>query len=315
MQALAHSDLPHAFEGEHPPGILPSWLLAGLAERPEFITSAHQPYSLRAIDIDQPMLVIPLRGTKTFSAGQDEMVVEQGSYLMLHRTMQGTVQNIPDHDEYRAWCIAFPWRVIDLARSLLDAHTLRPVLGAGHSSGSLAALHPELQSLLTVLGAAEGAFDNGAYDHALLGLLLALNRNGDAQFRLAQDPSVAARIRLLVGARPDRDWVSADFEQSLHMSGATLRRRLAEENTSLRIVLRDARLHHGVALLQTTRRPLKAVALACGYRSVPSFTRQFVERFGVDPAAVAAAPVEPAISTSTTSRERTPALGLIVSSH
>lgn len=312
MQALVSPDLPHTFEREHLHGLLPSWLLAGLAGRPEFVTSARQPYSLRAVDIDQPMLVIPLRGKKTFTAGQCETVVEQGSYLMLHRAMQGTVQNIPEQGDYRAWCIALPWRVIDLARSLLDAHTLRPAPGAGHSSGSLATLYPQLQCLLTVLGAAESAFDNGAYDHALLGLLLALNRNGDAQFRLAQDPSIAARIRLLVGAWPDRNWASADFEQCLHMSGATLRRRLADENTSLRIVLRDARLYHGVSLLQTTRRPLKAVALACGYRSVPSFSRQFVERFGVDPATVAAAPLGQTISGSCASA---PALGLIVSSH
>jgi AraC-like DNA-binding protein len=88
---------------------------------------------------------------------------------------------------------------------------------------------------------------------------------------------------------PDREWTSADFEEALNVSGATLRRRLAEENTSLRLLLREARLHHGLVLLQTSRRPLKSVAYACGYRSVPSFTRNFVARFGIEPAAVAQA--------------------------
>jgi AraC-like DNA-binding protein len=269
-----------------PSGPLPSWLLAGLAARPECVTSAARAYSLRAVDIDQPMLVIPLCGTKVFSVGDARQEVTRGRYLMLHRPMQGTVHNIPAHGDYRAWCIAFPWRVIALARNLLEAHTVHPSPGAGYSSGALAPLYRALQLLLAVQGASGDAIDPGAHDHALLGLLLALDRNGDAQFRLAQDPSLAARIRLLVCARPDRNWCSADFEQCLHMSGATLRRRLAGENTSLRILLRDARLSHGVALLQTTRRPLKAIALACGYRSVPSFSRQFSERFGVDPATV-----------------------------
>jgi AraC-like DNA-binding protein len=134
-----------------------------------------------------------------------------------------------------------------------------------------------------------GHADAAALDLALLGVLLALHRAGDSQFRLAQDLSVAARIRLLVAGAPHRDWCSADFEEHLHISGATLRRRLAEEATSLRTVLCDARLHHGLALLQTTRRPLRAIAAACGYRSLPSFCRQFEARFGVEPLAIGGA--------------------------
>ena len=40
-------------------------------------------------------------------------------------------------------------------------------------------------------------------------------------------------------------------------------------------------------LLQTGRKSLKSVAQACGYRSVPSFSRNFFARFGIDPSAVA----------------------------
>jgi AraC-like DNA-binding protein len=123
-------------------------------------------------------------------------------------------------------------------------------------------------------------------DHALLGLLLALARAGHDQFLHAQDPSMAARIRLLVAATPARNWVSVDFEMALHVSGATLRRRLAQEDTSLRQVLRETRLQHGLGLLQSTRRPLKSIALACGYLSVASFSRGFVAQFGVEPSAV-----------------------------
>jgi AraC-like DNA-binding protein len=114
-----------------------------------------------------------------------------------------------------------------------------------------------------------------------------LARNGHAQFLHASDPSLGARIRLLVAAAPEREWASADFEEALHVSGATLRRRLAEEGSSLRVLLREARLHHGLALLQCSRRPVKSVALACGYRSAASFTRNFIDHFGVDPSAVA----------------------------
>lgn len=271
---------------------IPGWMEEALAGQPGLVTVALQRYRLHAVDIDQPALVIPLAGTKIFTEGQASSELGPGRYLMIHRALRCTVQNIPDHGDYRAWCIGFPWRVIELARSLLAAHAPPPAPGASHGCGELAALHAELRHLLAVLGA--GA-DPGATDHALLGLLLALHRQGDGQFRLAHDLSIAARIRLLVAAAPGRDWCSADFEERLHMSGATLRRRLADEATSLRIVLRDARLHHALALLQTTRRPLRAIARDCGYRSLPSFARQFAARFGVDPAAIGGAvPASPA---------------------
>jgi AraC-like DNA-binding protein len=162
-------------------------------------------------------------------------------------------------------------------------------LGAGaqpFSSGNLEPLLPGVRAYLAAL-APTGEVPNAAQrDHALLGLLLTLARAGHDQFLRAQDPSVAARIRLLVAAAPGRSWTSNDFEVALHISGATLRRRLAQEETSLRAVLRETRLRHGLGLLQCSRRPLKSIALDCGYLSVASFSRSFAAQFGVEPGEV-----------------------------
>lgn len=254
------------------------------------IISALQPYTLRIVELDQPALVVPLRGRKVVTWDQNSVAAGVGQYLMLHRPFKGSVQNLTEGSVYRAWCIGFPWRVVDLARTLLDAHLLPPAPGPAVATGALAPLQDDLRRLLALPRTGDAAVDEAARDHALLGLLLALARNGAAQFRLAQDPALAARIRLLVASDPARAWRSNEIEARLHMSGATLRRRLALERTSLRALVRDARLDHGLHLLQATRRPLKAVALACGYRSVPSFSRQFIERFGADPDTVANGP-------------------------
>lgn len=255
---------------------------AGLAAA-GFTVSAMQAYTLRVAAVDQPMLIVPLRGQKHVMAEQAALTVGAGQYLMLHRGFKGAVRNLTEDGLYQAWCIAFPWRVIVLARTLLDAHALPPAPGPALGTGMLGPLVEALQRLVN----AAKTGDEAARDHALLGLLLALARSGESQFRLAQDPALAARIRLLVSAAPARGWSSPDFETQLHMSGATLRRRLAAEHTSLRVLVREARLDHGLYQLQTTRRPLKSVAQACGYRSVPSFCRQFAERFGVDASTVA----------------------------
>lgn len=267
------------------PAPAPDWLRPGPASHGVLI-SALQPYTLRTCSVDQPALVIPLQGRKVITAEQASTSVGVGQYLMLHRGFKGAVSNLTERDAYRAWCIGFPWHVVDMARTLLDAHGLPPAPGPALGTGALAPLREDLQRLIRLPDTGDAAADGAARDHVLVGLLLALARTGDAQFRLARDPALAARIRLLVGADPARDWTSADVEDRLHMSGATLRRRLAAEQTSLRVLVREARLDHGLVQLQATRRPLKTVAQACGYRSVPSFCRQFAARFGVEPAAV-----------------------------
>jgi AraC-like DNA-binding protein len=249
------------------------------------IISATQSYTLRVFEADCPALIIPLQGRKVIAWDQSSLAIGAGDYLMLHRPLKGSVQNVVEGGVYRARCIAFPWRVVDLARTLLDAHSLPPAPGPAVVTGPLVRLEDSLRALPDTDAATP---DAAVHDHALLGILLALARHGDAQFRRAYDPTLAARIRMLVGADPGRDWTSGDLEAQLHMSGPTLRRRLAAEGTSLRALVRDARLDHGLALLQSTSRPLKAIAAACGYRSAPSFGRQFAERFGVEPGTVAA---------------------------
>jgi len=103
-------------------------------------------------------------------------------------------------------------------------------------------------------------------------------------------PRLAARIRTHIAAEPARDWRSVDLEHALNLSGATLRRHLAAEGTSLRDVVADARLACAMQLLYTTTWPVKTVAARVGYRSAASFSRRFAERFGLAPADIGRAP-------------------------
>lgn len=270
---------------------IPDWLLAGLRRAGEHPTVvAYRAYRIDALAVDQPVLILPLAGTKRVGLGTACETIEPGAYLMIHHATRLQIENLPQGDEpYQAWAIGFPWRIVELARTLLAAHAPpvadRPC-ALPFTCSVIAPLLPALQHLLHVQVCA-AAPDAALVDHALLGVLIALARSGDGQFLRQSDPSLSARIRSLVSAAPDREWTSADFEQCLHMSGATLRRRLAEENTSQRMLLREARLQHGLTLLQTGRRPLKSIAQACGYRSLPSFTRNFIACFGIEPSAVA----------------------------
>ncbi|MGE5622752.1 MAG: helix-turn-helix transcriptional regulator [Bacillota bacterium] len=271
---------------------IPDWLHAGITQaQGQAMIVARQAYKLSAVRIDLPLLILPLAGTKRLELGPRREEIAPGQFLMIHHVTCLQVENLPPAgggESYRAWVIALPWHVVELARTLLQAHAQTAARPGSDpfTIGDIRPLLPMLHNLLTTLGAS-GTPDTALLDHGLLGVALALARSGHGHFLHACDPSLSARIRLLIAADPAREWSSADFEERLHISGATLRRRLAEENTSLRMLLREARLHHGLSLLQTTRKPVKSVAQACGYRSVPSFTRNFVAHFGIAPSAVA----------------------------
>jgi len=258
-----------------------SWPIA-LPEQATIV--AVREYHLKAVTCDTPLLIVPVTGKKRLRYGAEWLECPCGSFLMLHRAQSVDMENIPEADApYRALAIAFPWRVLDIARAMLEMHSQpAPLAAVSVSLGTLDSLNGALQAYL----AADPA-DQLAVDHSAVGVLLALAQAGHDGFRSARDPSVAARVRLMIAAAPAQDWQSSRIEEALCVSGATLRRRLQEEGTSLRAVLLEARLHHGLMLLQTTTQSVKTAAAACGYSSVPSFSRAFGLRFGIDPSAIA----------------------------
>jgi AraC-like DNA-binding protein len=292
-----HSDLAQASSQALTSGSpsLPGWLEAGLQSGTEHITIvAQKAYHLRAVRVDAPLLVVPLAGVKRVDADGRHAELACGEFVMVHHACSMGVENIPAPDgvgAYRAWVVSFPWRVVALARSLLGEHSDGTFAASAparpFTSGTLQPLLPGVRAYLDAMATANQVPNAAQRDHALIGLLLALARAGHDQFMLAQDPSLAARIRQLVAQAPSRSWTSGDFELALHVSGATLRRRLVQEETSLRAILRETRLHHALGLLQTSRRPLKSIALACGYQSLASFSRGFAAQFGVTPQEVA----------------------------
>jgi AraC-like DNA-binding protein len=70
------------------------------------------------------------------------------------------------------------------------------------------------------------------------------------------------------------------------MSEATLRRKLADEGTSLSTILVDARMSFALTLLQSTTQPVTQIALAVGYQTPSQFAVRFRDRFGFVPTSV-----------------------------
>lgn len=241
-----------------------------------------QGHTIRLAELGGPLLALPLRGAKRLRDGAQRVEARPGSMLLVPGARQVDMENLPDPaaGEYLAIGLIVPEPVREAARRLWRAPP--PTVAGDTAVLPLAALADGwLQWALAVeQGRALQA------DHALLGLVLRLCELGHAGLLAPVELRLAARIHAMVAERPGRDWRSDDVERATGLSGATLRRRLADEGTSLRRVLVEARLACALQLLYATRLPVKTVAQRVGYRSVSSFVRRFGERYGVEPSRI-----------------------------
>ncbi|MFT4198513.1 MAG: helix-turn-helix transcriptional regulator [Pseudoxanthomonas sp.] len=242
------------------------------------ITARHE-HGAKAVDVEQPALAIVLQGRKRVQGTAQRMEFAAGQVFAMLRRCRLDVVNLPDPHGglYLTLTIPLCEQVLDAARLLWDA----PVTAADDEFArlELAALERPLRQWLHALR-------GGDYPQAraaLAMLVVDLCRAGFTGLLLPPPPSVAARVRAQVAADPAHGWQSGDFERALGLSGATLRRRLAAEGTTLREVVAGARLACAMELLYTTRWPIKTVAARVGYRSAASFVRRFGERYGMDP--------------------------------
>lgn len=91
------------------------------------------------------------------------------------------------------------------------------------------------------------------------------------------------RVHRLVGQRPESDWNMEGISRAFLLSASTLRRRLAEEGTSVSQCVREVRLEASMALLQGSNLQISEIAARCGYDSHSRFSAAFRRRFGYAP--------------------------------
>jgi AraC-like DNA-binding protein len=121
--------------------------------------------------------------------------------------------------------------------------------------------------------------------YRLLDLLSALTERGHGFAPLTSN-TTSDQLREVLGETPDRHWTARDASAELAMSEATLRRRLAKEHARFDEILLDVRMHHAMALLQSTNWSVPQIAQACGYRSRARFSDRFRDRFGQTPSTI-----------------------------
>ncbi|MEN4953496.1 helix-turn-helix domain-containing protein [Stenotrophomonas sp. TWI819] len=244
--------------------------------------TARREHGASSVEIPQPQFAILLQGRKQVRTAQQSLEFAPGDLFLITRRCRIDVVNIPDPHSglYLSAIVPMCAEALTAARALWN----EPLPEAGDALARL----PLAEHGATLLQWRQ-ALEHGHYTEArlaLASLAVAFCRRGHGSLLIPPEPSVGERIRDLIAAQPERDWQSRDFEAQLGLSGATLRRRLASEHSSVRELITDARLAHAMGLLYTTRLPLKTVAARVGYRSLGSFNKRFAERYGLEPAAI-----------------------------
>ncbi|CAD0312941.1 helix-turn-helix transcriptional regulator [Xanthomonas hortorum] len=244
--------------------------------------SARRAHGARSVDLTQAQFAILLQGRKHVRTATQSLEFVPGDLFLVTRRCRIDVINTPDPltGLYLSAVVPLCEEALAAARALWN----EPLPEAGDDIARLPAIDfgPALRQW-------RDALQHGLYTEArlaLASLVISLCRRGHGGLLLPPAPSLASQVRTLITAQPQRACRSRDIEDSLGISGATLRRHLAAEHCSLRELITDARLAHAMALLYTTRWPLKTVAARAGYRSTRSFSQRFQQRYGLDPASI-----------------------------
>jgi AraC-like DNA-binding protein len=257
-----------------------------IAHRPSVGTTAtvlqQQELEFKRLYIDQPVLIVVERGVKSLRWKTGECTIRSGEAVAIAGGQSVDITNRPaDDGSYRAH-----WLVWDAAliAAYADQHLQQPVI-----LHALPICMPEPGFAEAFLRAVESVEDalipEEISRHRASEMLLWISMHG-GRFEPSQAVALAVKLRRLIGQDLAREWSSASVAAAFAMSEASLRRKLADEHTTLSEVITDSRLSFALNLLQSTDQPVTQVALGVGYQSPSNFAARFRGRFGFPPSAI-----------------------------
>lgn len=238
---------------------------------------------LARISAEKPRLGVVLSGEKEFWLGDAGQHFAAGEVFALPAGVAFDVVNIPPGN-------GGPYETL-----LLDIERIPPALQGralrGSPSRGLDMRVRLSQELVEAIGHAAIVLSES--DHATA---LAEHRLTEVLLLLANEPAAAClfsqpladRIAWLVGGAPSERWTADRLGRELGVASSTLRRRLAEQGTSLRDIQASARMRLAHDMLATGRGNLAQAANAAGYSSRSHFTRRFRAIYGRAPAEIRA---------------------------
>jgi len=231
---------------------------------------------LAAIRLPHPVLGVVLHGVKEVWLGDTVCELRPGTVFVMPGGRPLDVVNIPGSAGiYESLLLHVP-RVPDAVPPLTSTET------AGNSEPFRVPLTPDLyQAIVHAAAAVADSASAEVLKTLRLTEVLTLLRPVPAARPLFRR-DLAEDVAWLVGHAPDQNWSVDRVAADLGLGASTLRRRLAAEGHSFRVVVREARLKAARRLLDGGASSL-AAAEAAGYASRSHFARRYRQAFGVSP--------------------------------
>lgn len=235
---------------------------------------------------DHPSLILLRRGRKTVKIGGKKIVLSPGDAVAVAPGVSCDVQNETERGQFEStWIVCANSILSKLERAFPKYKKLKDVARLkGLGSEFVQSFERAAQAIAT-----PGRIPDVVAEQRMLELLAWLAHSG-----LIFDPETPSdlqrKVRLMIGAAPEKTWISRDLAQSLAMSEATFRRRLMDQGQSFNDILIDVRMTTALTLLQVTDRPISEIAYQVGYESASRFSVRFKKRFGFSPTAVRGVP-------------------------
>lgn len=235
---------------------------------------------------DHPALILLRRGKKTIKIGGKRIVLSPGDAVAIAAGAICDVQNETDRGQFESTWIVCANSILSEVEHAIPNHKKLKDVGALKNLGSefVQSFERAAQAIVT-----PDRIPDVVAQHRMMELLAWLAHSG-----LIFDPETPTdlqrKVRLMIGAAPEKTWISRELAQSLAMSEATFRRRLADQGQSFNDILIDVRMTTALTLLQVTDRSISEIAYQVGYESASRFSVRFKKRFGFSPIAIRGLP-------------------------
>ncbi|MFU1928561.1 AraC family transcriptional regulator [Bordetella hinzii] len=235
---------------------------------------------------DHPSLILLRRGRKTVQANGKKIVLSPGDAVAIAAGSICDVQNATERGQFESTWIVCADPILSKLERAYPNHPKLATIAALQGLGGefVQSFERTVQAIVS-----PGHVPDVVAEHRMQELLAWL-----AHVKLVFNPAAPAdlqrKVRLMIGAAPGKKWLAKDLAQSLAMSEATFRRRLAESGQSFNDILIDVRMTTALTLLQVTDRPIASIACQVGYESASRFSVRFKKRFGFSPVAVRGLP-------------------------
>ncbi|TWA69874.1 AraC family transcriptional regulator [Azospirillum brasilense] len=246
----------------------------------------------RSLVLGDPMLVAVQKGYKIISTPSGCLEVHAGEAVLIEAGEAIDVENVPDGDGlYQAHWIAFDNRLL----AALDAREGGAREGGGDRrtvASPVNAPNSEVQEVFldSVERACEAILKEcvapAAVGRPRVMELLAWVEELCGFLPRPARSSTTGRVRELLTEDLAARWTTDQLARRLGLSEATFRRRLAQEGTSLSVLLTEMRMGQALRLLQSTDLPIIQVAFSVGYESPSKFAGRFRSRFGFPPSSL-----------------------------